>query len=396
MTTDLVIAGGGPAGAMLAICAGRAGFSVALFEAGRFPREKACGEGLMPAGVGVLERLGLASSVGGLPLTGLRYHGFGVVAETAFPTPLRDVRAGGPAAHGLGQRRLVLDDVLFGAARVTPNVRVFEGTPVEGVLMRAGRAVGVVAAGGPVHGRLVIGADGFRSRVRGALGLDAPPPPHPRWGVRVHFRLARERAAPNFIQVFVGPGHELYLTPLPAGEVLVSALCARPARRADGDAPVDPDGAPDRAQRALFALIAQHPALTEYLRDAILVSTPRGRFPLGGRAQAGVAPGAVLLGDAAGFTDPITGGGMAQALLSAELLAGYLPRALADGDVEWLWRFDRQRRAMLRDYHLLTALLLQATRRPRVARTTLHLMRASPRVMGHLVGVAAGLRRLTV
>ena len=121
-----------------------------------------------------------------------------------------------------------------------------------------------------------------------------------------------------------------------------------------------------------------------------------GSAALGGRAQAGVAPGAVLLGDAAGFTDPITGGGMAQALLSAELLAGYLPRALADRDDEWLWRFDRQRRAMLRDYHLLTALLLQATRRPRVARATLHLMRASPRVMGHLVGVAAGLRRLTV
>jgi flavin-dependent dehydrogenase len=111
-----------------------------------------------------------------------------------------------------------------------------------------------------------------------------------------------------------------------------------------------------------------------------------------------VAPGAVLLGDAAGFIDPITGGGIAQALLSAELLARFLPRILTEcdrGDNEWLWRFDRRRRAMLRDYQWLTAGLLLTTRSPGLARATLHLMRARPGMLGHLVGVAAGLRHLT-
>ena len=56
---DVVIAGGGPAGATLAMLLGRAGLRVELFEAQRFPREKPCGEGIMPAGVAVLERLGL-------------------------------------------------------------------------------------------------------------------------------------------------------------------------------------------------------------------------------------------------------------------------------------------------------------------------------------------------
>ena len=144
-----------------------------------------------------------------------------------------------------------------------------------------------------------------------------------------------------------------------------------------------------------MTLAAQHPTLMERLRGATLVSPPRGRTPLACRAQAGVAPGAVLLGDAAGFIDPVTGGGIAQALLSAELLARVLPRILAERDDEWLWRFDRQRRAMLRDYRWLTAALLLATRRAGLARATLHLMRAQPAVMGHLVGVAAGLRRLT-
>jgi menaquinone-9 beta-reductase len=101
----------------------------------------------------------------------------------------------------------------------------------------------------------------------------------------------------------------------------------------------------------------------------------------------------VLLGDAAGFTDPVTGGGMAQALLSAELCARHLPRAL-DGDDEHLLRFDRRRRRLLRDYVLLTEGLLYAARRPTLARATLRAMRASPALMRHLVAVAAGLRRL--
>ena len=89
---DVVIAGGGPAGATLALLLGRAGLSVELYEAKKFPREKPCGEGIMPAGVAVLERLGLRAAVGGRPLASVRYHGFGMTAESR----LRAARRTGP------------------------------------------------------------------------------------------------------------------------------------------------------------------------------------------------------------------------------------------------------------------------------------------------------------
>ena len=82
---DVVIAGGGPAGASLAVMLGRAGLTVELYDSHRFPREKPCGEGLMPAGVAVLERLRLLDAVGGRRLSGVRYTGFGLRAESAFP-----------------------------------------------------------------------------------------------------------------------------------------------------------------------------------------------------------------------------------------------------------------------------------------------------------------------
>ena len=377
---DILVAGGGPAGSALAILAGRAGMSVDLFDSSRFPRDKPCGEGLMPGGVGVLERLGVLDAIGGRPFGGVRYRGFGIAAEAGFPATRGPVARGGAAAHGLGQRRTVLDAALLGAARATPRVRVFEGARVEGVARRGARAVGLRVDGTTVKGALIVGADGALSTVRRSLDLDGPRSRRPRLGVRMHFRLAPERDSPRMVEVFVGAGHEMYVTPLPHREVLVAAL-AEPG-------PTDAD-----ARGALAAWIAGHPALADLLRGAEPISSPRGRFPLGHRARAGVAPGAVLLGDAAGFSDPITGGGMAQALQSAELLAPFLPLAVAERDDEWLWRFDRRRRAMLRDYKLLTSIVLTLAGRPSWARGTLGAMRASPAMMRHLLGVAAGMKR---
>jgi hypothetical protein len=88
---------------------------------------------------------------------------------------------------------------------------------------------------------------------------------------------------------------------------------------------------------------------------------------------------------------------MAQALLTAELLAPFVEKALADGGARgdrWLRQFDRQRRALLRDYHLLTKFVLFLVGRPRLARAMMQLMRRSPRMMAHLIGVAGGVRRL--
>src|SRR6187401_558936 len=127
MAADVVIAGGGPAGATLALLLGRAGLSVELYEAKRFPREKPCGEGIMPAGVAVLERLGLRDAIGGRRLATVRYHGFGLTAEAGFP-----VGPDGASPVVLGQRRWVLDQALLTAARATPGVTVFEEAPVEG------------------------------------------------------------------------------------------------------------------------------------------------------------------------------------------------------------------------------------------------------------------------
>jgi len=310
--TDVLIAGGGVAGSTMAIMLGRAGLRVELFERGAFPREKPCGEGVMPAGVAVLDRLGLREAVGGVPLNGVRYHCRGRVATGSFPN------AGGVPANGLAQRRAVLDRVLFEAAAATPGVTARTRASVESPIVERGRVTGLIVQGTEHRAPLTVAADGVHSPLRRALGLDVPAR-RPRFGMRAHYRLAPGTEVAPWVDIFLGKGHELYVTHLPQGEMLVAALA-------------NAHGLGASAQSSFDGWVSAQPVLVDRLRGAERLTPLRGVSPLTAGARRGFAPGLVLLGDAAGSLDPITGGGMTQALESAELLARYVPRMIEEGN----------------------------------------------------------------
>ncbi len=320
---------------------------------------------MLPAGVAVLERVGLREAVGGRALQSVRYHGFGLTAESPF----------GRGVVALAQRRLHLDRALLDAARATQGVTVFEDAEVEGAERAGGRAVGLRVGGEICRAALVVGADGLASRVRRSLDLDAPARGR-RVGARMHFRLATGRDPGDRLSIFIGRGYELYAAPLPDGELLLAGLA-------------DQEEWAQGARRALRRWILETPVLRDLLDDADPLTTPAGRTGLARQARAGWSPGAVLLGDAAASTDPLTAGGLAHALVTAERLAAAVPAYLVDGDPV-LARFDRERRRLLRPHAWLTRGLVGIVRRPLLARATLHVMRAVPPLMRALVEVAGG------
>ena len=89
--TDVIVVGGGIAGSALAILLGRAGLRVELYERGSFPREKPCGEGLMPAG---WPRWGAWDCESGRrgAFVGVRYHVGRLVVPGRFPRGGRSPR----------------------------------------------------------------------------------------------------------------------------------------------------------------------------------------------------------------------------------------------------------------------------------------------------------------
>jgi flavin-dependent dehydrogenase len=327
----------------------------------------------MPAGVAVLDRLGLLDAVGGMPLAGVRYHWRGTVATGRFPN------LNGSAVIGLAQRRAVLDRVLFEAAAATPGVEARTRAMVDGPIVEGGRVTGLRVNGSARHAPLTVAADGARSTLRRALGLDRAARRR-RVGMRAHFQLASGIEAEPWVDILLGVDHELYVAPLPGGELLVAALADARAL----DAPVE--SLFDRWCRA-------QPLLVDRRRGARRLTRLRGVPALTVSTRRGVVPGMVLLGDAAGSLDPITGGGMTHALECAELLADHMPRAIDEGDAA-LAAFERRRRALLVDDAALTSGLLWLERHPAWIGPALTMARAWPDALSHLVGVAGGTRSL--
>jgi menaquinone-9 beta-reductase len=202
----------------------------------------------------------------------------------------------------------------------------------------------------------VIGADGAHSAIRQQLGLNQEAR-RGRFGVRAHFRLQEGDVQVPWVEVYIGAKHEIYVTPLPDRQVAVAILAKA--------------GTLGRHPASEFhSLCRTFPGLASRLEGAEQITPVIGASPLSGRARAGVACGAVLLGDAAGFLDPIAGTGMTQALITAELLAEHsVHRRTADA--RWLRSFDLERRSMLRRHRILMQVVLWLSRRPRLAKRIL-------------------------
>lgn len=335
---DLLVAGGGPAGLATALYARRAGLEVAVLEPRAAPIDKACGEGIMPGGVRALAELDV--EVDGQPLRGIRYLAGPRQVATAF-------RAG----PGAGIRRTALHAALHTAC-------LDVGVPVhaERVGELTQDAASVRAAG--LQARWLVAADGLHSGIRSQLGLSLPSRTPYRWGVRAHFPRAPWT---DYVEVHWSPGSEAYVTPVGPDCVGVAVLTGR-------------RGGFDEQLRAFPGLVAQ-------LHGAPAGGV-RGAGPLRQRVRGRVAGRVLLVGDAAGYVDALTGEGLALAFTSARELVG----CLVDGrPADW----DSRWRRLTRRHRMLTGALLWTARQPPLRRAIVPAAQRAPALFAAAVHAAS-------
>ena len=370
MDADVVIVGGGPVGSVLGLLLGRAGLRTLILDKGDYPRDKPCGEGLMPGGVRVLQGLGIDLGRGGFPrISGIRYRlPDGPSVFGAFTS-----RSGSPG-FGHAVRRTRFDAMLADRARSDPNITVRPRCTVTAVTPSS-TGVNVETDSGRLSAPVVVGADGIRSSVRRLMGWSRPPREPFRHGLVSHLKVPDHGIGEVIVTLL--DGREVYVAPSGPDELLAAVL-ARDGLRAPGLTV---------SQSYLQTVTAAHPEFEGADCDRVWGAGP---FRVESRT---VAHGRVfLVGDAAGFIDPITGDAMSAGFRAAEHLAGLLAsvdlETATGGYRTWFRRQWRTRR-------ILTGVALKLTGSPALARRALAGMSGHPGALQSLLEVNSGARSLS-
>lgn len=378
---DVVVVGGGPAGAALACYLRLEGCEVVVIDAARFPRDKICGEAVSPRAWTLFEEMGAAQGVRALdphPLRGMRLTSpDGTTFQGHYPE-------GNPP--GLALRRLDLDAALLDRARDL-GAEVREGTRATGLLSSRGVVTGVEAEGPGgkavrLDGRLVVGADGRHSMVAARLHLRRLHPRLRRFAVRGFWEGVEGLGEHG--EMHVGGGGYCGVAPLgPCRANVAFVLPAREMSGAGGDL--------EAFHRA--TLRRRWPRLAERLERASLTEPPRAIGPLAVEARPIAAPGALLVGDAAGFYDPFTGEGVTLALSTARIAATAITGALRAPDAaarlsHRLEGYERDRDAATRDKFRFNRLLQVAVGWPAAGNLVARRLARNPRLADRLVGIA--------
>ena len=331
--TDVLVVGGGPAGAIAALALARAGVIVTLLDRAAFPRDKLCGDSVNPGAMALLGRYGLAAAVEqrGLRIEGMRLTGPGAASiEGRYPS--------GVAGRSILRRDL---DVLLLEAAADAGARIEQGVRVAGPIVNGvnghARVSGVRIAGpggtGDRRARVVIAADGRGSLLARAVEVARHPRRPRRWAIGAYFEHVA--GLTSLGEMHVRTGHYLGVAPVRGG--LANACLVVPEHTARRMARTP--------AAALESALAGDALLRERFRQARRVSPPVMMGPLAVEASAAGVDGLLLAGDAAGFVDPMTGDGIRIALSGGEMAAAAARDALEGRPGAHLRLAERRREA---------------------------------------------------
>ena len=342
--TDVLVIGGGPAGATAAHQLAAAGVSVTLIDRARFPREKTCGESLSPGAIARLSILGMweppsaldarAAETGGKTIRGMR------IRSPRGTTFLGMYKPGGA---GLAIRRTTLDRELLESAR-RRGARVIEGleavrtvrTPEGQAVVYARDTGGLVTR--RIYAKRVVVADGRSSFVARQLGFIEPESGQResrRYAVRAHCNAVADLT--DLAEMQVGDGGYCGVAPLSKTSANVCyVLFTDRLDMKPGDLASD-----FRRDLRAFPEVARRLESAEVEGDICVIG------PLRLRSRRQTAGPFIACGDTTGFLDPFTGEGIAHAIATGALAAA-AARASLEGHSRPFQAYESQVRRLRR------------------------------------------------
>lgn len=362
---EVLVVGGGPAGAAAGYWLAEAGRDVVVVERKVFPRDKTCGDGLTPRAVRQLRDMGLEHVLAGAHhrTEGLRALGHGMTLELPWPSH-PDL-----PSYGYVVRRRDLDQLTAENA-VKSGATVHQGTDVVGPIYDRGiltgaavkdRETGVTRE---ITARYVVVADGANSRFGRALGT------------------VRDKAWPQGMAI-----RGYYESPRHDDPFIESALDVRDRNGASmpGYGWIFPLG--DGMVNVGIGLVSTFrdwkSVNTSHLMDEWAATAPEswgispeskrgeptgGRLPMGASVGPRWGPGWLAVGDAAGSINPFNGEGIEYGYETGRLAAEVIDEALSTGDGLALGRYDRELEAEFGLYFKVGRTFMRLLGRPALMR----------------------------
>ncbi len=334
---DVVVVGAGPAGATAAYFLATGGKHVALLEKATFPRDKRCGDAWCEPALDILEEMGVIQELDSEGLVQwIRAGGLVSPSGLSFTSPDEGQRENAPRVAAI--RRIICDERIARAAH-RAGAELIERASVTDVTLSDDLWTVRCKDGRRFLGRCLIAADGAKSKIARALGVVT--------------RGANSVASRQYIKGgthnFTSDGVLLYPPYVLPGYV---ALFRHSNDDIDLGCYLLPGGSVPLTQlkSLLSTEVAKDPYVREVLGDHAEPLERPGLSPLrlGGEPQTH-GERFIVLGDAAGQTDPLTGEGIHTAMIAAKIAARILHEAFDEGDLS-ARRLSAYHRAWMKDF----------------------------------------------
>ena len=371
MNYDVIVVGAGVAGSSASYYLAKAGHKVLMLDKCKFPREKICGDTVTPRGVRVLEDMGVVQKLEGRfkETRGVKiYSSKGGCSVTDFPAYKDYPR------RGFVVPRIELDEILKNHASQA-GVHFLEHSPVTDVVMESGRVAGVkYSCDGKIFeetAKFVIVAEGASSKLaKSVFGIDKKDFRATAIAIRAYYEgvndiddymeiYGEDAILPGVGWIFpqgnnvanVGVG--IYLNDLKKENYNVTEILDR------------------------FANSTVH--ASKKLKNAKRLTQVVGKKLYMGGVKRAVCDGMILVGDAAGLINPLTGEGMMYALESSKYAAEAIDSGLRTNDLKTkpLEGYQKNIDALFNKYFTLSTFIVRFAKKPWIVNSSINLIKRS-------------------